>query len=78
MWERIGESSAVIIGAAVLFLLFAAVLLIIERSEFKERRKKHTRPYLVPKPNGANGSVRHLHSSRVQNTCNDIKVRKIS
>lgn len=78
MWERIGESSAVIIGAAVLFLLFAAVLFIIERSESKERRSNRTRPYLLPKQNGANGSVRHLHSGRVQNTCSDIKIRKIS
>ncbi len=78
MWERIGESSAVIIGAAVLFLLFAAVLFFIERSELKERRTKRTRPYLVPKPDDRQSKIRHMPSGRAQNTCKDMKVRKIS
>ena len=78
MWERIGDSSVVIIGAAILFLLFAAVLLFIERGEYKERRTKRTRPYLVPKPDGRQSKIRHMPSCRAQNTCGDMKVRKIS
>lgn len=49
MWERIGSSSAVIVGAVVLFLLFTIALWILESKEHKPMRKKQKRaPYSVP------------------------------
>ena len=78
MWESIGESSAVIIGAAVLFLLFAGVLFFMERDELKKRRRKNARPYLVPKPSGTQSSSRQQHTGIDGNACHDMKMRKIS
>ena len=52
MWERIGASSGVIIGAIVLFVIFVVVLFLIERAgEKKPRRRKVL--YLVPKPHSS-------------------------
>ena len=42
MWEKIGALSGIVIGAVVLFLLFTLVLFIMERDEFKKRRRRKT------------------------------------
>ena len=49
MWERIGASSGVIIGAIVLFVIFVAVLYLIERAGEKKKPRRRKVLYLVPK-----------------------------
>lgn len=40
MWERIAVSSALIIGAVVLFAMFVAALVIMERKEERKNKRK--------------------------------------
>ncbi|MGI5849190.1 MAG: hypothetical protein ACOX8Q_03840 [Christensenellales bacterium] len=45
MWERLGASSELVIGAAILFVIFCALLFIFERKDEKNGfRKKYRRP----------------------------------
>ncbi len=52
MWERIGASSGVIIGAIVLFVIFVVVLFLIERAGEKKKPRRRKVLYLVPKQQG--------------------------
>jgi len=81
MWERIGDSSVLVIGAVVLFALFALMLFIMERDEFKKRRRRKKTMYLVPEQNSSarKQSSRQRALRRAENTVyNDKKLRKIS
>ena len=74
MWEKIGASSGIVIGAVVLFLLFTLVLFIMERDEFKKQRRRKT---LCTVPNN---QKRYKHNpNTIRNTDHhDKKLRKIS
>lgn len=80
MWEKIGASSGIVIGAVVLFLLFALVLFIMEIDEFKDRRRRKTL-CVVPKTEyGQNTQRRYQRSTNtIRNTAlHDKNFRKIS
>lgn len=53
MWERIGASSGVIIGAIVLFVIFVVVLFLIERAGEKKKPRRRKVLCLVPKPHSS-------------------------
>ena len=80
MWERIGESSAVVIGAVVLFLLFAIALFIMEKDELLKTRRSKNTLCIVPKhpDNIRSFRKRHAHSPQGVRRYDDIKMRKIS
>ena len=78
MWERIGASSTLVIGAVVLFVLFALMLFIMERDEFKKRRRKQKRMYLLPKQACSENGRQHLLHRPKSTAYNDKKLRKIS
>jgi len=51
MWENIGSSGGVIIGAIALFVAFTLLLFLYERRDGKKKRKpvhKKRTPYVVP------------------------------
>ena len=50
MWEVIGSSFGIVIGAVVLFAAFTAILFIYERRTEKNRPRRHKKraPYVVP------------------------------
>lgn len=80
MWEKIGASSGIIIGAIVLFLLFALVLFIFEKDEIKKRRRRKTL-CAVPKAECGQITQRRYkqHPNTIQNTAHhDKNLRKIS
>lgn len=57
MWERIGASSGVIIGAIVLFVIFVVVLFLIERAGKKKKPRRRKVLYLVPKRQGSAADI---------------------
>jgi hypothetical protein len=80
MWERIGESSTVILVAVVLFLLFAVALFFIERDNTSKRRQQRQKPYLLPRPQNSppKNSAPQLRRNGQSSVCSDITLRKIS
>lgn len=88
MWERIGASSGVIVGAIVLFAAFVFILFLFEHYDKKAQRKKRRAPYLLPpieKKAASHGaslahSKRHIKPSvakKSPGTLLDIRERKI-
>lgn len=88
MWERIGASSGIIIGAVVLFLVFIIVLFIMEHSDIKAKRKYKKKLHLLPKVADKSKqrdkqslrSDRNIKSKLRQNASEisrDIRARKI-
>ncbi len=71
MWENIGSSSAVLIGAIVLFSILVAVLYMIERGQARERKAK---PYIVQRPYSENTYGENVTPLR-QNTDSDALPR---
>ena len=64
MWERIGASSGIIIGAIVLFVIFVVVLFLIERAGEKKPRRHKKVLYLVPKQqNGIENCNTHARAN---------------
>lgn len=76
MWERIGASSGIIIGAFVLFLIFVFVLFFIEQFDEKRMAKRKKTPYLVPNENHDqhHSKVKPLRNSSAKQNQNHAKV----
>ena len=88
MWERIGASSGVIIGAIVLFVIFVVVLFLIERAGEKKKPRRRKVLYLVPKQHSsaehiaANAHTHERYEKRAGDcqatqTARRIEVKKI-
>lgn len=80
MWEKIGASSGIVIGAVVLFLLFALVLFIMERDEFKKQRRRKTLCAVPKTVYRQSNQRRYKHNpNNIRNAAHhDKKLRKIS
>lgn len=76
MWEKIGASSGIVIGAVVLFLLFALMLFIMERDEFKKRRRRKTLCAVPKTEYGQSNQRRYKHNPNTAHY--DKNLRKIS
>lgn len=74
MWERIGASSGVIIGAIVLFVIFVVVLFFIERAGEKKKPRQRKVLYLVPRPHSRAANA-HTHE-RYKKHIPHVKRRK--
>lgn len=76
MWEKIGASSGIVIGAVVLFLLFTLVLLIMEKDEFKKRRRRKT-VYALPKTEYIKNTQRRYQHKLNTTSNHNNNLRKI-
>jgi hypothetical protein len=86
MWERIGASSGIVIGAFVLFAVFVVVLFLIFRADEKKKPKRREVLYLVQKPQSsetrcpANAHARYdrqAENNRAAETMHSIGAKKI-
>jgi hypothetical protein len=75
MWERIGASSGIIVGAIVLFVIFVVVLFLIERAGEKKKPRRKKVLYLVPRQQSGT-QIRNTNASASERCAGQVSSRQ--